>query len=140
MTSPELERLADGGSLHREPPIPEELAGLIASGERLLTDAGNDSLSLESRFHLAYDAAHALSLAALRRAGYRSSHRYVVFQCLAHTLGAPPATWRLLASAHQRRNRAQYEGVFAVSERLVGEIIAAANAILTALRTASAQG
>lgn len=140
MTSPELERLADRGSLHREPPIADELAGLVTSGERLLTDAANQALSLESRFHLAYDAAHALSLAALRQAGYRSTNRYLVFQCLAHTLGASPATLRLLANAHQKRNSAQYEGVFAVSERFVEEVLATVGAILTALRTASSKG
>jgi hypothetical protein len=122
MTSPELERLADLGSLHREPPITEEIRGLIASGEHLLTDAANQSLSLESRFSLAYGAAHAFALAALRRAGYRSTNRYLVFQCLAHTAGASALTCRVLASAHQKRNSAQYEGVFAVSEAFAGKM------------------
>jgi hypothetical protein len=137
MISPELERLADLGSLHREPPITEEIEGLIASGERLLNDADKHSLSLESRFSLAYGAAHALALAALRRAGYRSANRYLVFQCLGHTVGASAVTCRVLASAHQKRNRAQYEGVFAVSEAFVDEIIAAAHAVYAAIRAAS---
>ena len=33
-------------------------------------------------------AAHALSLAALRKAGYRSDSRYIVFQCLKHTFAS----------------------------------------------------
>ena len=60
-----------------------------------LADAHNDALSLESRFDLAYNAAHALSLAALRRGGYRARHRYIVFQVLPHTLGLGPEVWRV---------------------------------------------
>jgi hypothetical protein len=55
-----------------------------------LTDAVNVSLAPESRFDLAYNAAHALALAALRRLGYRSENRYLVFQTLPHTAGLPP--------------------------------------------------
>ena len=46
--------------------------------------------SLESRFDLAYGAAHALCLAALRHHGYRASKRYIVFQILPDTLGLVP--------------------------------------------------
>ena len=49
-------------------------------------DALNESLSIESCFDLAYNAAHAFCLPALRWHGYRSSNRYVVFQLLPHTL------------------------------------------------------
>jgi hypothetical protein len=54
----------------------KEFAGLKQSGLRRLVDAENPANSPESRFDLAYNAAHALSLAALRRAGYRSTNRY----------------------------------------------------------------
>jgi hypothetical protein len=45
-----------------------------------LKDAHHQGLSLESRFDLAYNAAHALCLAALRWHGYRSGNRFIVFQ------------------------------------------------------------
>ena len=61
----------------------------MQSGLRRLDDAGRRELSLESRFDLAYNAAHALALAALRLRGYRSESRYLVFQCLQHTLDLP---------------------------------------------------
>ena len=93
-------------------------------------------LSLESRFDLAYNAAHALALAALRRLGYRSANRYLVFQTLSHTLGLPPTTWRVLAKAHESRNLAEYEGVLAVDERLVTDLIDAAKMVLEALSSA----
>ena len=55
-----------------------------------LADARRTNLAPDSRFDLAYNAAHALSLAALRKAGYRSDKRYTVFQTLPHTLGVKP--------------------------------------------------
>jgi hypothetical protein len=66
MTSPELERLVLVGQLKREPGTQGEIDGLVRSARSRLTDAGHPALALESRFDLAYNAAHALSLAALR--------------------------------------------------------------------------
>lgn len=119
MSSNELENLVRIGQLKREPPAASELAGLQRSGETRLGDAGKPGLSLDSRFDLAYNAAHALALAALRRLGFRSENRFVVFQTLPHTLGLPAATWRLLAKCHGMRNQAEYEGLLEVDERLV---------------------
>jgi hypothetical protein len=84
-----------------------------------LQDAQNLTLSLESRFDLAYNAAHALSLASLRWHGYRSEHRYLVFQCLAHTLGLPDEQWRVLDQAHRKRNLSEYDGVLDVDTALL---------------------
>ena len=106
MTSP-LERLAaPGGALVAEPVDVNEWDGLLRSGLARLGDAANEVLSPESRFDLAYNAAHALCLAALRRTGYRARHRYIVFQTLPHTLGLGPEVWRVLDKAHQQRNLA----------------------------------
>src|SRR2546428_9411630 len=126
MTSRELDNLVKIGQLKREPPAAGELEGLQRSGEARLCDAANADLSLESRFDLAYNAAHALALAALRRQGFRSANRFLVFQTLPHTLGLPPATWRVLAKCHETRNRAEYEGSFEIDERLVVDLIDAA--------------
>jgi len=90
--------------------------------------------SLESRFDLACHAAHALCLAALRRAGYRSSKRYVVFQTLPHTLGLGPEVWRVLDHAHGVRNRSEYGGDLSVDERLLAEVVVACHKVLAALR------
>lgn len=80
MASP-LENLSGPGKpLAAEPPDAVEFAGLKRSGSVRLKDAQNPANSLESRFDLAYNAAHALSLAALRWHGYRPSERYIVFQ------------------------------------------------------------
>ena len=125
MTSP-LENLAGPGKpLSAEDPNDAEIEGLLRSGHARLADARNETLSLESRFDLAYNAAHALCLAALRRHGYRARHRYIVFQALPHTLGLGPEVWRVLAKAHDLRNLAEYEGHVDVEERLVRDVVAA---------------
>lgn len=97
MPSPELERLVTSGVLIHEPPIREEFEGLVRQASATLNDSKNPDLSAESRFQLAYGAAHSLSLAALRWHGYRSRNRQIVFQALAHTRGTPPPSgerWR----------------------------------------------
>lgn len=125
MTS-SLENLCGPGKpLAAEPPDAREIAGLLRSGRVRLADASSSVLSLESRFDLAYNAAHAFCLAALRSKGYRARHRYIVFQVLPHTLGLGPEVWRVLAKAHNARNLAEYEGHIEVEERLVLDLIAA---------------
>lgn len=127
MTSPNLDNLVKTGSLKAEPPSQNEFNGLLRSAKARLTDARNASLAIESRFDLAYNASHALALAALRWHGYRSDNRYIVFQCLQHTLEVKPEIWRVLAQCHQRRNLAEYEGHLEVDDQLLAELIAAAD-------------
>ena len=133
MTLPELDNLARIGKLKREPPSRREFDSLVRSGAARLADAANPDLALESRFDLAYNAAHALALAALRRLGYRSQNRYLVFQALAHTTSLPTSTWRVLTKCHERRNLAEYEGLLEVDERLVADLILATQALLDVL-------
>ena len=126
MTSPNLENLVKTGQLKREPGDQREFDGLVRSARARLADARKHTLSIESRFDLAYNSAHALALAALRWNGYRSDNRYIVFQCLPHTAGLPPEVWRVLAKAHERRNLIEYEGGLEHDERLLNDVIAAA--------------
>lgn len=129
-----LENLSGPGrSLKAEAPDAQEIAGLLRTGLARLRDARNPSLALESRFDLAYNAAHALSLAALRRKGYRAGNRYIVFQVLPHTLGLGPAVWRVLDKCHHTRNLGEYEGLLEVDERLVADLIAATQAVSDAV-------
>ena len=130
---PELDNLVRVGRLKTESAAQSEFDGLIASGKARLADAKRTVLSLESRFDLAYNAAHALSLAALRWHGYRSDNRYLVFQALAHTLGTPAAQWRVLAKAHEQRNLAEYEGHLEVDELLLRDLIAAVDAVVSSV-------
>jgi hypothetical protein len=126
MSLPNLDRLVAAGVLHAEAPAGDEFSGLLRSGLARLKDAGNASLALESRFDLAYNAAHALCLAALRWHGYRPANkRYIVFQVLPETLGLGPEAWRVLGRAHELRNRSEYEGDQNIDQRLTTDLLAA---------------
>jgi len=129
MTHPQLDNLVKIGQLKTEPPADAELQGLLRSGKRRLADAERAELALESRFDLAYNAAHALALAALRARGYRSESRYLVFQCLQHTLDLVPEQWRVLDQAHRKRNLAEYEGEMDVDEQLVEAMLRVAHEV-----------
>ena len=137
MTSPSpLERLAGPGNvLAKEPPDAKEFEGLVRSGLARLKDAHNEVNALESRFDLAYSAAHALCLAALRHHGYRPSKRYIVFQVLPDTLALGPEVWRVLSKCRALRNRTEYEGALDVDERLVGDLIAACRKVAQKVST-----
>lgn len=123
-----------GKQLKAEAPDEKEMAGLLRTSMARLHDAQNTALALESRFDLAYNAAHALCLAALRRMGYRASNRYIVFQALPHTLGLGPEVWRVLDKCHNTRNLGEYEGMLDVDERLVKDLVAATEAVFRALQ------
>lgn len=134
MSSP-LENLSGPGKpLRPEPPSENETQGLLRTGLARLKDAGNPALALESRFDLAYNAAHALSLVALRIQGFRPANRYIVFQLLPHTLGLGPEVWRVLDKCHNTRNLGEYEGLLEVDERLVKDLITATQAVANALK------
>jgi hypothetical protein len=125
-----LEALAATGIVKREPPVSDEINGLIRSASARLADAQKASNSPESRFDLAYNAAHALALAALRFHGYRSEKRYIVFQALPHTLGVPASTWRLLDRCHRERNATEYERVGDIDQKLLAGLLDAARELL----------
>lgn len=135
MTSDNLENLVKVGQLKREAGDAREFAGLLRSAQTRLTDAHNQQLAIESCFDLAYNAAHALALAALRWHGYRSDKRYTVFQCVPHTLGLGPEVWRVLALCHDRRNLAEYEGYLEVDEQLVADLLKATDTLLSKIET-----
>lgn len=92
-------------------------------------DACLQGVSLQGRDTSACTAAHMSVLAALRWHGYRSENRYIVFQCLEHTVGWPAQRWRTLAQAHAVRNRAEYEGYFELQERDLDVLILATQAL-----------
>ena len=129
MSLPPLDNLVRIRQLKTEPAAKTEIDGLMRSGNARLKDAQLTSLSLDSRFDLAYNAAHAFSLAALRWHGYRSENRYIVFQCLEHTVRLPPEQWRILEQAHRKRNIAEYEGDLDVDQALVEALIRVAQEV-----------
>ena len=55
--------------------------------------------------------------------GYRSDNRYLIFQCLQHTVGLNNAKWRVLDKCHKQRNLAEYEGHLEITPQLLQELI-----------------
>ncbi len=114
-----LENLLRSNALKAEPSDTRECAGLLRSAAQRLQDVGTPGLSFSSRFDLAYNAAHAAALCALRLQGYRSEKHYLVFQCLGLTAGLDRVRVRLFALCHERRNLAEYEGYMDEDEDLL---------------------
>jgi len=123
MTLEALDNLVKIRRLNKEPPDQNQFDGMIKSAKTRLLDIEATGLSEEGRFALVYGAAHSLALAALRWHGYRSDNRYMVFQCLQHTIGLDSAKWRVLDKCHKLRNQAEYEGILDISQQLLEELI-----------------
>ncbi len=133
MSSKELENLVNSGLLKVASSDRKEFNGLLKSGQKRLVDAHNEDLSPESRFDLAYNAAHAFSLAAMRWHGYRADKRFVVFQSLVHTLGLGPEVWRVLDKCHRIRNSVEYEGYVVFDKQLLIDLLAATEKVRNAV-------
>lgn len=122
-----LRNLAEAGLIKAEPTSTRELGGLLESASQLLKDARNPQNSETTRFSVAYQAAHSLALAAMRARDYRPSqgpgHRAIVFQALAHTIGAPVELWLPLGKAHKKRNALEYDGLVIFSGGDVNELL-----------------
>lgn len=131
MTLENLDNLVRINKLKIEAPDQNEFDGMLNSAGRRLQDVQVTGLSEDGQFSLAYGAAHALALAALRWHGYRSDNRYLVFQCLQHTVGLENAKWRVLDLCHKQRNLAEYEGNLDITPQLLQELIDVTKELLT---------
>jgi len=130
-----LDNLVKIGQLKLEEPDRNEFDGMVASAEIRLNDARLSGLSQDSKFTLAYGAAHALSLAAMRWHGYRSENRYLVFQCLEQTIGLETVKWRVLDQCHKRRNVAEYEGQLEIDSQLLDDLIETTSELLVLVKS-----
>jgi hypothetical protein len=133
MSKEELDNLVRINQLKAEPGSRSEFAGMVKSARTRLVDAQNDSLDPDSRFDLAYGAAHRLALAALRHQGYRSENRIAVFQTLVHTLGSDKSDVQVFLKAHNERNLAEYEGRMEINEGLLADLIRCTKKLATAV-------
>ena len=138
MTLKKLDKLVEINQLKIEPPNQNEFDGMLASARLRLRDAKIEGLSEDSAFSLAYGAAHALSLAAMRWHGYRSDNRYLVFQCLQQTVGLENEKWRVLDKCHKQRNLAEYEGHLEITPELLQELISITEELLKSVEVMGA--
>jgi hypothetical protein len=133
MSKEELDNLVWIKKLKIEPGSRAEFDGMVGSAGKRLADAQNESLDPDSRFDLAYGAAHRLALAALRQQGYRSQDRITVFQTLVHTVGADKTDIQIFLKAHNERNLAEYQGRTEIDERLLADLIRCTKKLETAV-------
>ncbi|KJC43172.1 hypothetical protein UB31_11040 [Bradyrhizobium sp. LTSP849] len=133
MSKAALDNLVKIERLKAEPPTQSEYQGMLTAARSRLKDAQNEDLDSDSRFDLAYGAAHRLALAALRREGYRSENRITVFQTLVHTLGTNAADVQILLKAHNERNLAEYQGRLEIDEKLLTDLIRCTKTLETAV-------
>jgi hypothetical protein len=109
-----LQRLAAIGQLRRITADPAFVLRLLGNSRRLLKDAQQEAVSIETRCIAAYSAAHLLSLAALHARGFEPipsrGHRTLVFQTLAPAIGAQHTLLVPLAEFHKKRNEVEYRG------------------------------
>lgn len=117
MNQEALENLVRIHKLHHEATDSNEVQGLIRSGHVRLQDAGLEALSLESRFDLSYNAAHALSLAALRHSGFVDG--VLLMELVADDQGnAAPRLDEVVLTAEQARD--YYARIIAEVVRMLG--------------------
>ena len=95
---------------------PEELRRFLNKIATKLADAQSETLSLDSRFDLAYEALLQIGLAALRANGYRpdsrGGHHLLALQTLNTTIGYPREKLRLLDEFRRQRATGLYDGSF----------------------------
>ncbi len=131
MTLEKLDNLVRINKLKVEPPDQKEFDRMVATAKRGLQDAKVEGLSEEGKFSMLYGAAHSISLAAMRWHGYRSDNRYLVFQCLQHTIGLDTVKWRVLDQCHKVRNLAEYEGRIEIAPQLIKELLEITDELVT---------
>ncbi len=122
-----LKQWADNSWLKPHTTSRSEIASLLAITERDLSDAARDSISPDSRFGIAYNAALKLCTILVYSSGYRAErarHHYMTIQAMPLILGKD---WtdeaRYLDTCRNKRNIADYEYVGNVTEHDVEELI-----------------
>lgn len=127
-----------GRGLEHEPASRAEIDRLLDKIATKLVDARIESISLETRFDIAYEALLQIGLVALRshhlRPNSRGGHHVIALQSLPLTIGYPQAKVRLLDEFRKQRAAGLYDGSFSPSERELSELMAVATDIYALLQ------
>lgn len=117
-----------GRGLEHEPSSKPEIQRLLEKIATKLTDSRNQTVSLETRFDIAYEALLQIGLVALRshhlRPNSRGGHHVIALQTLPLTIGYPHEKLRLLEEFRKQRAAGLYDGTFTPSESELNELIA----------------
>lgn len=110
-----LQNLLRIGKLKEHQATAAEVQRLLASIDRNLADAANESISDETRFDAGYKAVMRCALAGMLAAGYRPStsepgHHQTMIQSLPLTLGLDKDARVVLDALRRQRNASDYTG------------------------------
>lgn len=114
------------GWLKKHPPSRKEIAELFGLADRDLEACQTQGLITDWRFNIAYSAALQLATAALAAAGYQASHvahHLRVIYSLGLTLKLDPAAVKTFDAFRKKRNVADYERAWAISEAEAQEML-----------------
>ena len=119
-----------GRGLEKEATDSAEIARFLVKIVRKLADSRSQTISLDSRFDLAWEAVLQIGLAALRANGFRTTsqagHQAMAIQTLDQSIGLPKERIRLLETFRKNRSAGLYEGTFEPSSVEVESLIEAA--------------
>lgn len=118
-----------GRGLEKAESDSEELGRYLERIQRKLSDSRQSSISLDSRFDIAFEALLQIALAALRANGYRTTsgagHQQLAIQALPKSIGVGAADVRALEEFRKKRSAGLYLAEFEPSEAEVDALIAA---------------
>jgi hypothetical protein len=107
----------------------EELSRYLERIARKLADSRQGSISLDSRFDLAFEALLQIALAALRANGYRTTsaagHQQLAIQALPKSLGLDAERVRALEEFRKKRSAGLYLAEFEPSAAEVEALVRA---------------
>lgn len=116
-----------GRGLEHESSNKFEIQRLLEKIATKLADSRNQTVSLETRFDIAYEALLQIGLVALRshnlRPNSRGGHHVLVLQTLPLTIGYSQDKLRLLDEFRKQRAAGLYDGSFTPSESELAELI-----------------
>ena len=125
-----LRQWRENGWLADHRTSPEEIRNLFDIAARDIRDAQSGALSTDNRFHLAYNAALQLAIAALSAEGYRpakgQSHHLRAIESLRFTVVPPPELVDQFDVFRAKRHRGLYDLAGAVSDVEADAMIALA--------------
>jgi hypothetical protein len=108
----------------------QEVQLILLLADRDLADCRNQSLSVDWRFNIAYNAALQCANAALAAAGFRAAkdaHHYRVIQSLKFTIGTEDKKIQKLDAFRKKRNISEYDHAGSVSMTELREMIGLAD-------------
>ena len=119
-----------GRGLEKEATDSAEIARFLVKIVRKLADSRSQTISLDSRFDLAWEAVLQIGLAALRANAFRTTsqagHQALAIQTLDQSIGVSKERVRLLETFRKNRSAGLYEGTFEPSAVEVESLIEAA--------------